>query len=336
MMSNEDIVKAVQDGLDVTGNMEKLYQQNRGLIGKVVSSLSGFNDPEDLMQQGYLALHKAALNYDPEAGSSFGTFAALIVRHELHRYIDSKSSVVRLPEYKARQIREYRKAVSDFTLQYGSDPDDEAIRQLMGLSPTVYKRLKSDLIMADMQSIDADPADGLPLAETIPGDQDVELDVCDRILLQEIQRVLNLMISSLPDMEQVAISSYLNDRTLTDLAREHGISVQRMSALRSKAVKRLKTYREVNYLRNLCFELYKNDLYSAGVKGVGVGKFKRTRTSQTEFVAIRQVELENILQEKYNRILRVIAEDQIRFRQYIAAKQGDTRQDKPQTDNLPS
>ena len=47
--SNEEIVEAVQNGIDVPGNMERLYRQTKGLIGKLVNTLSGFEDPEDLM-----------------------------------------------------------------------------------------------------------------------------------------------------------------------------------------------------------------------------------------------------------------------------------------------
>ena len=129
-MTNEELVQCVQAGTDVSGNMEKLYQQNRGMIGKVVNSLSGFEDPEDLMQQGYLALYRAVMDYDPDAGASFSTFLMLVVRQDLWRYIDSKSSLIRLPEYKTNQIRQYKKLVSDIDFVEAKALIDDIISKL--------------------------------------------------------------------------------------------------------------------------------------------------------------------------------------------------------------
>ena len=319
-MTNEELVQCVQAGTDVSGNMEKLYQQNRGMIGKVVNSLSGFEDPEDLMQQGYLALYRAVMDYDPDAGASFSTFLMLVVRQDLWRYIDSKSSLIRLPEYKTNQIRQYKKLVSDITLQTGSVPEDETVRKLMKLSPTVFKRLKTDILMSDVGSIDEEVRENLPISAIIPDDQDVEQDVCDHLLLEEIGRVLDIMVGNLPDMEQIAVNTYLNNNTLSSVAEKCGVSVQRMGQLRKQAVRKLQKCREVKYLRELCYQLYEDDLYSAGVKGTGVGSFRNTFTSSTERIVLQRLEQEEKIKQKYQRIMSLMKEDREQYKQYMRSK----------------
>ena len=323
-MTNEELVQCVQAGTDVSGNMEKLYQQNRGMIGKAVKSLACFDDPEDLMQQGYLALYRAVMEYDPDAGASFSTFLMLVVRQDLWRYIDSKSSLIRLPEYKTNQIRQYKKLVSDLTLQTGSAPEDETVRKLMKLSPTVFKRLKTDILMSDVGSIDEEIRENLSLSEVIPDDQDIEQDVCDHLLLEEIGRVLDIMIGNLPDVEQIAVNTYLNNNTLSSVAETCGVSVQRMGQLRKQAVRKLQKCREVKYLRELCFQLYEDDIYASGIKGVGVGSFKNTFTSSTERVALDRLKLEEKITRKREKILAMMKEDQERYKQYIRTKNADS------------
>ncbi len=66
-MSNEELVKLIQNGENVANNMELLFKQNRSLIFKFVHNrVNIINDLDDLMQQSYIGLYNAALVYDLE------------------------------------------------------------------------------------------------------------------------------------------------------------------------------------------------------------------------------------------------------------------------------
>ena len=97
-LSNEELVKLIQDG--EMERIEELYNQTYPLIYKVCSRFFGLEDTQDLLQEGYIALYKAALVYDPSRGASFSTVLYMVVRQSLKRYLSECGSVVRLPEYK--------------------------------------------------------------------------------------------------------------------------------------------------------------------------------------------------------------------------------------------
>lgn len=54
---------------------------------------------EDLCQEGYLGLWRAAQDYDPGRGVTFATYAAWWVRHMVHRYVANFAGTVRRPAW---------------------------------------------------------------------------------------------------------------------------------------------------------------------------------------------------------------------------------------------
>ena len=70
-MTNEELCDAIQAGQNVKESLEALWEQNRGLIRKTGAPYRGFYEPDDVMQEGFLALHKAAVTYDSSQGAAF-------------------------------------------------------------------------------------------------------------------------------------------------------------------------------------------------------------------------------------------------------------------------
>ncbi|MFR3038141.1 MAG: hypothetical protein ACLTLY_05020 [Agathobacter rectalis] len=54
-MTNEDIVKAIQNGFDVTENMQWLYQ-NLPLIKIMIRPFTLYENEEDLLQEAYFRI----------------------------------------------------------------------------------------------------------------------------------------------------------------------------------------------------------------------------------------------------------------------------------------
>ena len=65
-MSNEELVKLVQEGQDPDGcYIMQLWRQNHGLIWQSVKIYTKFDNEEDLMQEAFIGLRKAVDFYDP-------------------------------------------------------------------------------------------------------------------------------------------------------------------------------------------------------------------------------------------------------------------------------
>lgn len=67
-MTNEQLVIRIRAGIDVAENMLKLWQQNQGFIVAIAKRFQGYEDMEDLRQQGYIGLCQAVDGYNPDEG----------------------------------------------------------------------------------------------------------------------------------------------------------------------------------------------------------------------------------------------------------------------------
>ena len=128
-LSNEELVKLIQDG--EMERIEELYNQTYPLIYKVCSRFFGLEDAQDLLQEGYIALYKAALVYDASRGASFSTVLYMVVRQCLKRYLSECGSVVRLPEYKRTLLFRYQQIVQDYEQRLARRPTTAEIAAIL-------------------------------------------------------------------------------------------------------------------------------------------------------------------------------------------------------------
>ena len=89
------------------------------MVGSAVNGclllLAGpFMDEEDLVQEGYIGLLRAAKRFDPDRGIRFSTYARWWVRAQMTRAIDHTGRPVRLPGCAVEQTRNLRKAMKRF------------------------------------------------------------------------------------------------------------------------------------------------------------------------------------------------------------------------------
>ena len=61
-------MELVKEGIDVSNNMQLLYDQNKQFIYKIAKKLIMFSDIEDLMQEAYFGLYEAVNRFDSSHG----------------------------------------------------------------------------------------------------------------------------------------------------------------------------------------------------------------------------------------------------------------------------
>lgn len=91
-MTNEELVEKIQTGIEVTENMYQLYEHNKGIIYKMAYRYSWGAPLEDLAQEGYFGLHKAAMKYDKDQDIRFSAYLTTTLSRHLKRYIDSSGA----------------------------------------------------------------------------------------------------------------------------------------------------------------------------------------------------------------------------------------------------
>ena len=94
-MNNEELVERIQAGEYEL--LEKLYEQNKGILFQTARKFRGMEPLEDLMQQAYIGLHEAVFRFDASVGTAFLTYATYWISQSLYRYVENCGRVIRVP-----------------------------------------------------------------------------------------------------------------------------------------------------------------------------------------------------------------------------------------------
>lgn len=281
-MTNEQLVIRIKAGIDVADNMLKLWQQNQGYIASIAKRFRGYEEMEDLMQQGYIGLCQAVDGYNPDEGVLFVTYAGFWIRQSIQRYIEECGSVVRLPVKLRSMIGKCRKLTAAFQVQFGRSPSDRERCYYLGIGYRKLEQLKQAMTMDDMGSLDVPIGEGEDgsMYDLLPGQESPEEEIVERLQQEELQDTLWNMVDDLPGQQPIVIRMrYQEGKTLKEAGTAAGLTVEQARQQQNKALRELRGNRELWALRY-------GDTYSKALKGNGIECFNRTWTSSTEYAAL--------------------------------------------------
>lgn len=284
--SNEQLVARIKAGEDVTENMEKLYMQVRAFIGIMAWKYRGSAEPEDLAQEGFLALYSAIENYNPAAGCLFLTYAGSWIRQAMRKYIQNNSCSIKIPEHKREQILRYRKLERVFLCRMGREPSEQEALYYLGFTRQQAQTIRGIMDAAKVQSLEEClPGDGEnTLGDITPGPENVEKNVLDEMELQRLRAVLWREVDSLPgEQPRVLRSLYQEGQTLKQTGDAMGTTLERVRGIKANVLREL---RKPRHSRKLCVFL-PEIVESQAYRHNGVGEFDRTWTSSTEWAALK-------------------------------------------------
>lgn len=284
-MTNEQLVIRIKAGIDVSDNMLQLWEQNRGFVATVAKKFCGYAEMDDLMQEGYLGLCKAVDAYDPDEGAPFVNYAAYWLRQNMQRYVMNCGCNVRIPIHANVRARKYLKLCAAYEAKYGRKPTDRELERALGVSWNVLEDVKKSAAMLQIGSLDVPVGEDedASLYDILPGQEDVEEAVTDRIQAEELRETLWTTVDELPEHQsKVLRMRYLGDQTFKKISEQVGRGYQRTVQIHNDALRQL---RRPRYRKKLATFL-DGEIYSSGLKGNGVGQFNRSWTSSTERAAI--------------------------------------------------
>lgn len=164
-MTNEILVELIQAGENTADNMQKLWEQNRGMIWKLAQQYRNKAEIEDLMQEGFIGLCNAVDAWQPDAGASFLHYAVFWIKQGMRRYIDDCGYTVRIPVGQRERIGKYNRICQQYRAKLGRDPQDWEAARLLGVSMAVLEQTKADQHRTQVVSLDKTVGDeeGTPL-----------------------------------------------------------------------------------------------------------------------------------------------------------------------------
>jgi RNA polymerase sigma factor for flagellar operon FliA len=193
-------------------------------------------DKDELVRAGVLGLVEAAHRFDPSKGVPFPPFAAQRIRGAI---LDAVRKVDWAPRSLRRAGREMEATAERLATDLHRTPTAVELASALGMTTEALADLQHSLIRSVVLGLDAAVGetgaddDDVFLEGTIAEDAvSVEDELCDR----EMKSYLHDAIALLPDRHRTVIQGYFFEgRSSEDLAGELGITVSRVSQMRTEA-----------------------------------------------------------------------------------------------------
>lgn len=141
----EAISQTIEEGLHAKN---KLVTSNLRMVQSVVNTyirngLSAQYNAGDMMQEGIIALIRAAEKFEPERGWKFSTYAMYWVRASVKRSQLHQSRVVTIPQRIHENYKRLLKVEKDLAIRFGRRPTREEMGAEVGLSKLQVDRVFS-------------------------------------------------------------------------------------------------------------------------------------------------------------------------------------------------
>ena len=138
----------------------QLFQDNQNLVkfcyNKYIKHRS-ISDTEDIMQQGMLALWKAALQYDESKGIAFSTYATHYISGYMRQYARDKCNLIRIPRTvflsNNEKLINLISNVDSLDRTIGGTSDSITLIEKIESAPDDYRKLTKDLIDTFLRTI---------------------------------------------------------------------------------------------------------------------------------------------------------------------------------------
>ena len=210
----------------------------RGEARKLACSLMA---EEDLVQEGYIGLLRAARRFDPDRGIRFTTYARWWVRAQMTRALETAGRMVRLPGGAVEQLRNLQRAMERLD-QAGIDYTLEEVAAEIGID-----KQRANLLLSHrgIVSIDQPDEDGLKVGDRLPSEGDRADPHLNASLIEELGHMESAMDRVLDDRERYILCEHFglrgrNARTMADIGKTMGLSRERVRQIESAALRRLR------------------------------------------------------------------------------------------------
>ncbi|WP_432830357.1 sigma-70 family RNA polymerase sigma factor [Dactylosporangium sp. CA-092794] len=212
---------------------EDLVRDHLPLVGHLVRELLGrlpaHVSREDLVSAGMAALAGAAGAFDPGRGIPFGSFATARIRGALLDELRGLDWASRSVRARARKVDAAQQAL---TASLGRTPSAAELAASLGVGMEELKNHDDDVqraVVLSLQGFAAGTAEDL-VPERAAGPEDL-------ILHRERIGYLHHAVDALPErLRRVVTAYFFDERPMTEIAAELGVTESRISQLRAEAL----------------------------------------------------------------------------------------------------
>jgi len=211
----------------------------------------------DLVSEANAGLVRAADKYDPDVGVNFISYAVWWIRQALHSAVQRQGRTVQVPLNRAADLSRVSRAQEVLRQKLSREPHDEEIAKVADLSLDVTRGLVA--LLQPVRSLD-EPTNageqGRTLAETLVLDRGEDEDVLPGGVESDSRReAIARALEVLAPRDRRVLTLYFGlegsrPMTLQEIARELGVTRERVRQLRDRALKRLREADTADVLRD--------------------------------------------------------------------------------------
>jgi RNA polymerase sigma factor FliA len=210
--------------------------------GRLVTSMPGGLDREDLVGAGVIGLVKSVDQFDPTRDVKFETYAIALIRGAI-------LEMLRDEDWVPRSIREKLKALDRAQMaletKFGRPASDRELAESLGISDQEVGELMTRMGRTNVYSLDdilgtGDGDDNIHFVELIV---DEGANPSGEIEGKEIRRILAGGIDKLPERERLVIALYYYEGlTFKEIGKVLTVSESRVYQLHTQAMTRLRVH----------------------------------------------------------------------------------------------
>lgn len=220
---------------------EKLIIDNLWIVDYLARKFSQGDSSllEELKSVGNIGLVKAANNYLNDKGTTFPTYATLLVQGEIRHYLRDKTDIIRIPRKYVSQYKTIQETINKYIKKYSSTPTVKDISVITGLSEEIIlEALEAGFAKYPVSLEDSltESNNDIKVSDTLSTQVDESSLVIDKI-------TINRALQKLDDIERRSIElKYKHDLTNAEIADKLRVNTGKVNRSIKKGLHKIKKY----------------------------------------------------------------------------------------------
>ncbi|MCT4552486.1 MAG: RNA polymerase factor sigma-32 [Alphaproteobacteria bacterium] len=251
---------AFRDDSDI-GAAQKLVQSHLYLSTSIAFNYKNYSLPlEDLISEANIGLMKAVKKFDVDKGFRLSTYASWWIKAELHDYILSNWSLIKIDKSAANKTLffNFTKKLKDIGINYSGNLTDEEIKKIADHYSfkqeeimEIENRRKSGGGTSLNKTISSEGDSGTEIQDLIASEQPNQEEIMERISETDLKRkILGEFVKTINDKEKVVITGRFlspKPKTLEEIGNELKVSKERVRQIEVAIKEKLKKFAVKNY-----------------------------------------------------------------------------------------